>query len=139
VNECSICSRPGGAAIVNQLLYAGKHNLQEIADECGFSKSAVHRHSHGQCPQSFVSYRAAMVKSKGAKLVAGRMFVQWPGQPIPDEVKPNDVVLVVRYRETEFCDYRNPAALVSEDLLAEAHAENLQRFPNSVTSTETVS
>ena len=129
MNSCSICATPEGAAIVNQLLHAGKMTLQQIASECGFSKSAVARHSHGSCTYGYPAFKASLVKNRNRKSVSGRCFVLWPGEPLPDEIAPSDFLLVVRYRETALPDYGNPSGLVGPALIDEARAENATRFP----------
>jgi hypothetical protein len=103
---CSICDRPGGPEIVNELL-SKQSTLDEIAEATGFHRSSIDRHKHGNCPFSFPKYKAAKVKAGRTVTLGGRMVVRWPsgeltldGEAIPaSQLRETDVLFAVEYEK----------------------------------------
>jgi hypothetical protein len=131
---CSICAVPETARIINEML-ARRETLDKIAAATGKHRSSVARHKTGSCPFSFLAFKAARVKSKGKVLSENsRLVVCWPPEApgskgkltfmengrelTPNQITAADELLIVRYNRP----------LLTESLLAEAYAENAERF-----------
>jgi hypothetical protein len=70
--QCSICSRPGAAAIVNEL-FEKKTTLAQIATQTGFHPSSVYRHNRNCFPK----WKALKLKSSKVDPVNCRFVVSW--------------------------------------------------------------
>lgn len=144
--KCSICHTKESAQLVNEFLFAKKKKLQEIADACGFSKSAVFRHSKSSndenCPYNFQSYRASLIKGKKDSSRDGRMIVKWDDGTMfvhhsqefitSADVRADDFIFIVKYRSPRLVHLGNPRAvpLTHENLdqfLEAALLEDLER------------
>ncbi len=106
---CSICERPGAAEIVNRLLGKGTF-LKVIAQQTGFSKSSVHRHSQ----KCVIRQQAAQLKTTRFDPQRQRIIVKWPDGSLThrhsDKWDDREaVLLVVSYEDSPFY---NPAALM---------------------------
>jgi hypothetical protein len=139
---CSICAQPETARIINEMLER-RETLDKIAAATGKHRSSVARHKTGSCPLSFLAYKASKAKAKGKALDQnGRLVIQWPPEApgsqgrltymenghelAASELRASDVLVIVRYNRP----------LLSESLLAEAYAENVERFPRLHIMTE---
>lgn len=137
--KCSICSAPLEVRQCVDAAIRSREKFRDLAARTPFSSSALNRHARKCIGKSVLN----AYKAKSAA-VAGRYLVRWPEDAAPDvagkcipmgrdqaippeELRPNDIVFVVRYRQTEFADYKNPAALNTDDLHNQARAENAER------------
>jgi len=102
--ECTVCKlQPADLAAVESALANGT-KFRELAQQCGFSKSALHRH-WSRCANR---RRLAEIKNRRQGVKAEtRIAVQWPGDPTPDA----DVVVAVSYDVLDRALLKNPAAL----------------------------
>jgi hypothetical protein len=135
---CSICERPEAASIINEMLET-RNALDVIAQQTGFHRSSIHRHSK----RCFPLWKAARVKARRGKNdgAPGRIIVQWPdraaltycSRPIAlSELRENDVLLRVEFEETPIARLGNPRAAPFDDRTAEsffdaARAEDAER------------
>jgi hypothetical protein len=110
---CSICANSELAGVINQLLFE-EIGLDVIAEKTGAHRSTIFRHKKS----CFVEWRAARLKAKSDKTPGdGRLFVKWPGEPIPAGCGPGDDLLIVEYVVTNVADIvarGNPRALGTE-------------------------
>jgi hypothetical protein len=137
--ECSICEKPGAAGIVNTLLEKNTF-LKVIAQQTGFSKSSIHRHSQ----KCVIRAQAQKLKSSRFNSATDRLLVKWADDPSappdvrgkmldgrwneisPDQkVRETDVVLLVQYEKTK--EFGNPRALSADASRDLAYAENVER------------
>jgi hypothetical protein len=130
---CSICDSTEAASIINDLLEK-KTALDVIAQQTGFHRSSVHRHSK----RCFPLWKAARLKAKRGKNddSFGRIFVQWPGESVPSEIRPNDTLLVVTYESIAISLMGNPRAVPFDESTADsffdaALVEDAERARNS--------
>jgi hypothetical protein len=117
--ECSICSHPDGAKIVNALLEKGTF-LKVIAQQTGFSKSSVHRHSL----KCVIRQQAAKLKSSRFDPHTDKLVVHWPGDPIPPNLTEHDVIFSVQYAPPV---PRGPYCPASAFVVEQALAEDAER------------
>jgi hypothetical protein len=132
VAECSICKSAEAASIINELLEK-KTGLDAIAQQTGFHRSSIHRHSK----RCYPTWRAARLKArKGNATDSGRLLALWPdgnytyfGETIPaSSVRTSDEILVVEYAPpAEIHTAKNPAALLTDSVVEEAYTEDAQR------------
>lgn len=140
-HTCSICSKGEQVATtVNEMLWT-KKTLAEISTQTNFHPSSIHRHKFGDCVFSFPKFKAAKVAAKNKPMgQGGRLVVCWPvgsvfhgappstterftlmdghgGEIKRAELRVSDTLLTVRYQRP----------LLSEELVSEAFAENLER------------
>jgi tagatose-1,6-bisphosphate aldolase len=138
--ECSVCSNAEAASVVNELLEK-KTALDVIAQQTGFHRSSVHRHSK----KCYPAWRAARLKTKRTKTgdISGRVITSWPGtspgerqyayyDEVITELKETDTVFSVEYAKTRLAHVKNlrGCALTDdnfEEFLALALAEDAQR------------
>jgi hypothetical protein len=138
-HDCSVCLSPVASA-VNAELLKPRHErmkLRELEKLSGLSRSALGRHSLNCIPKLRLALnREKKVHASGT----GRMVVFWPqhgdtpsrfsdGDRIvrEDELRDDDLVLAVSYESTPLHEFKNPIALVTPELVAEAEAEDAAR------------
>ena len=135
--RCSICSNPELAETINKMLYQ-KVQQADIALQTGVTKSTVGRHANS----CYLTYRALRNKSKTVSTY-GRMIVSWPttGERVltyfgdvlqPNEVRDDDLIIVVNYQKIRVADVGNPRAVplnesTFESFLEAAIAEDAER------------
>jgi hypothetical protein len=130
---CSICEKPEGAAIVNEMLDA-KDGLDVIAEKTGFHRSSIHRHSK----KCFPAWRAARFKARNKNGGApGREIVLWPERPdvgvaahfsyfdrvlTETELRPDDIIFEIVYAEA-LADRHFADAIAEDAFRSKAKAE----------------
>lgn len=147
--KCSICANAELAQLVNEMLFK-KVPQADVAIQTGVTKSTMSRH-FGSC---FLRYKAERNRLRsGSSLNANtRVLVQWPdssdfayGNNVisANEVRSNDLILVVRYERLNVAKLGNPrgcafdettfqsfleAALIEDKERAESKASQPSQF-----------
>jgi|SRR5882762_327912 len=111
---CSICDRPDAASIINELLEK-KTGLDTIAEQTGFHRSSIHRHSK----KCYPAWRASKLKTKrGSASDSGRDIARWPdgthtwyGESIPaSAIRETDSLFIIEYA-LPFMEHQHALAL----------------------------
>lgn len=149
-HDCSVCNCQVADIINAEFLkprYERKMGLRELQALSGCSRSALSRHSIN-CVPKIRFLRNRNKKASATPTGRSRIVVLWPeqnGEPAhyessgrilrKNELRHDDLLLAVVYEKTKLAHFGNPKALVCEQLIDEALAEDAQRFPKLLDTT----
>jgi hypothetical protein len=112
---CTICAAPPDVLnAINAALKDGT-KLRDLEKRTPFSRATLSRHHRACIP------RRTLDNFRRFNPATDRAYVVWPGEPIPDGLRPNDIILRVQYEKIDLKTVGNPRAVA-------ATPENLATF-----------